>query len=250
MGFWEEGNGRIKLVISGDGTVRYLYHILQCLHTCGISSTINQQTQQTSAPGYLVQLESITGPGAVIEAVCCQIPPHKAVESLQKESFHLQTASHIINLLPIKWFPEFRYNVDSSWAKVDQWVKPLIYQRALHALSGSSTQISWVLTEAEKAGISSGFFDHPENHAVFTVSPEQLDGKEPAMQAVIENFLNDIGEETFCQQMGENEFAGFGFSASGADGYLVSESANRFWLLRSVLPVLKSAGMDRDMVLE
>lgn len=244
MGFWERDDGTIKVAILGSKTVIYLHEVLECLDEQGIAYKLTPRhgPDQRGMQKFQLEMDMVTA-AAVMDVICCEIPPLGAMDRLKEAEAYLRTASHIVNLIPIKWFAEFRYNVDSSWEKVDQWTKPYMYQRELHALSNRDASVSWVLTGAEKAGLSSGFFDHAENSAVITDLPAEPHSNEETVQKVMEDFLNDIGESVFLQQMGEKDRSGLGFFTSGTDGYLVSERASRFWVLWSFSQALRAAGL-------
>lgn len=244
MGFWERDDGTIKVAILGRKTVTYLHEILECLDEQGIAYNLTSQHEQDQKgmQKFQLRMDMVTAV-AVVDVICCEIPPLGAMDRLKEAEACLQTASHIINLIPIKWFAEFRYNVDSSWGKVEQWIRPHLYQRELYALSNRDAFVSWVLTEAEKAGLSSSFFDHVENSAAFTDFTAEPHSGEEAVQAVVENFLDDIGESVFLQQMGEKDVIGLGLFTSGTDGYWVSERASRFWVLRSFSQVQRATGL-------
>ncbi|MDE7260622.1 MAG: hypothetical protein K2N78_00950 [Oscillospiraceae bacterium] len=244
MGFWERDDGTIKVAILGSKTVTYLHEVLECLDEQGIACKLTQQHErdQKGMQKFQLRMDMVTA-AAVMDVICCEVPPLGTVERLKEAEACLRTASHIINPIPIKWFAEFRYNVDSSWGKVEQWTRPHMYQRELHVLSNRDAFVSWVLTGAEKARLSSSFFDHAENSAVFTEFPSEPHSSEDTVQEVMQKFLNDIGESVFLQQMGEKDIVGLGFFTSGTDGYLVSERASRFWVLRSFSQVLHTAGL-------
>lgn len=244
MGFWERDDSTVKVAILGSKTVPYLHKVLECLDGQGIACklTLQHEQNQEGIQKFQLRMDAVTA-AAVMDVICCEIPPLGTVDRLKEAEAYLRTALHIINLIPIKWFAEFRYNVDSSWEKVEQWIRPHMYQRKLHALSNRDASVSWVLTEAEKIGLNSGFFDHTENSAVFTDFPAEPHSSNETVQAVMKNFLDDIGENIFLQQMGEKEMVGLGFFTSGTDGYLVSERASRFWVLRSFSQALRAAGL-------
>lgn len=243
MGFWEQIGNKMKVVLLGVGTVPYLYEIQRCLDSQGIICKIKQQEQSLEAvQGYQIKLETATDFDD-IEVICCETPPLEAVNCLKRVGSYLQMATHIINIVPIKWFSEFRYNVDNHWEGIEHWIQPYIYQRTLYSLTAKSAQISWVLAEAEKAGVSNSFFSHDKNSQMFTISPQESDFDETAIQTIVKNFLCDIGELVFCQQMRENEFVGLGFSSSGIGEYLISERANQFWVLNSFSQVLKAVNL-------
>lgn len=244
MGYGERDDSTAKVAILGSKTVIYLHEVLECLDGQGIACklTLQHERDQEGIQEFQLRMDAVTV-AAVMDVICCEIPPLGTADRLKGVETCLRTASHIINLIPIKWFAEFRYNVDSNWEKVEQWIQPHLYQRELYALSNRDASVSWVLTEAEKAGLSSSFFDHAENSTVFTDLPAEPHSNEETVQKVMKNFLNDIGESVFLQQMGEKDIIGLGFFTSGTDGYMVSERASRFWVLRSFSQVLRATGI-------
>lgn len=232
----------MKLMFIGTNISYYMDALIECLNHAGIYCSMTYKGQKCQ-----ITLDDIADSPLVIECFCHELQPVSAIKQLNSIEAEFKGVTHIINVFSIKWFAEFRYNVDEDWKDAERWTRPDIYQKMLRSLAGQDTRFIWVFSEAEKILESNYFFLGKENEEYFRLtlsSSEQYYSKD--IQDKIMEFLKEIGEDRFVGSMfndNNSDTVGFAFSSSDADNGMISEGMNDFWMLYTFLAAIKESNI-------
>lgn len=228
----------MALLILGSGTLEYLETVSSYLNICDISCDLRQEGRK-----HKLTIDTFLSDPFEIDCFCEEISPTQVVRQIKAIESEIRISNQIINVLQIKQFSAFRYNVDEAWDGLERWKSVDVYQRSFQTMRerySKSAKTGWVLSGAEKIGMASSFFKNEKNKEFMNISPHTKDSYSSAdIHKVMEQFLKDIGEERFYKNIQDHEdIVGLAFSRSNSDNSLISEGTSIFWTLYSFLSVI------------
>lgn len=226
----------MELLILGYHPTEYLETVASYLNQCGIYCYI----EKTAIDDYTISIDDYSQHVFEVNCICQEWNPSNIVKKIENLSTDRLNISHVIHISHIKWFSEFRYNVDENWKEMDKWVSWDVIQKKTRS-AFPSANIGWVLFGAEKISLCSQFFQGKDNDIALRLSLPVL--YDIDMPALMQRFLVEIGEENFCQSIKEhNDIVGFMFSLfPEADEICISEKAN---IYRTLYTFLQASGAE------
>lgn len=219
----------MELLVLGDRPAEYIETAVGYLNQCGVYCCMTR----TEAGAFTIEIDDYLQPSFQIDCVCEELNPLNVLGRLGELSV-VRNVPNVINISNIKWFPEFRYNVDEDWWGIDQWTGWDVYWKKVRS-AFHSAKFSWVFSSAEKISMCSRFFKDGENAAALHLSLRPLCDTD--IPELMERFFIEIGEERFWQGTRSScDTVGFLFSR-GTDVNLnrISEKTNIYWVLYSFL---------------
>lgn len=215
----------MKLLVLGDHPAEYIETVAGYLNQCGVSCGLTR----TAAGAFTIEIDDYLQPPFQIDCVCEELDPLNVMKRVG-ELAAIQDAPYVIHIANIKWFPEFRYNVDENWWGIDQWVSWDVYWKKVR-LVFPAANFSWVFSNAEKVSLCSRFFQAGENVAALNLSLRPPHGTN--IPELMERFFVEIGEERFGQRVcSSGDTVGFLFSPdAGVSLNQISEKTNIYWVL-------------------
>ncbi len=219
----------MELLVLGERPAEYIGTAADYLNQCGVYCGVTR----TAAEAFTLEIDDYLQPPFQIDCVCEELDPLNVMGRVGNLAA-FRDVPNVVNISSVKWFPEFRYNVDENWWGIDQWVGWDVYWKKTRS-AFPAAKFGWVFSGAEKIFMSSRFFQDEENAAALRLSLQPLRGTD--IPELMERFFTEIGEERFLQGIrGSDDTAGFLFSP-GADVNLnrISEKTNIYWALYSFL---------------
>lgn len=219
----------MKLLVLGDRPAEYIETAAGYLNQCGVCCCMTR----TAAGAFTIEIDDYLHSPFQIDCICKELNPLNIVGKAEELSV-IQDVSNVINISSIKWFPEFRYNVDEDWWGIDQWAGWDIYWKKVRSVF-QSAKFSWVFSNTEKISMCSRFFEDSENSPALHLSLQPLCTTN--IPELMERFFCEIGEERFWQgASSSHDTVGFLFSPlTNVNLNQISEKTNIYWVLYSFL---------------
>lgn len=229
----------MELLVLGDRPVEYLETVSSYLQQCGVYCGLTRAASGT----FVIHIDDYLRPPFEIECVCEELDPLNVMRKTEKLGLVFQDVPNVISISSVKWFSEFQYNVDENWWGIDRWVSWDVYQKKVRS-AFPSAKFGWVFSNAEKISMCNRFFQEEKNAAALHLSLQPL--RSADVPALMERFLNEIGEEKFLKGLsGYDDTVGFMFSSSpDADTNCIGEKTNIYWTLYSFLQTSGAEGQD------
>lgn len=219
----------MELLVLGDRPAEYIEMTAGYLNQCGIYCC----ETRTAAGTFTIEIDDCLQSPFQIDCTCEELNPIDAIRKLEELSV-IRDVPNVISISNIKWFPEFRYNVDEDWRGIDQWVDWDIYRKKIRSVF-QSAKFSWVFSNAEKISMCSRFFEDRKNSPALHLSLQPPCNTN--IPELMERFFIEIGEERFWQETRSRcEAVGFLFSPDiNVNLNQIGEKTNIYWTLYSFL---------------
>lgn len=226
----------MKTVILGKGTVIYLQQNLAYLEQ--MDRKYREVWEKDDKQNEICSLTFCTSDGEVEERefLCIEIDFFDVTATLQKNIEEIVSASKIINLIPIKWFPMLRYNVDEKFDNISSWNSIRMYYRNLEIIVKEGVLISWIWQGIEKLECASDFFFRNGNKLILEVQDyNNYRHYEEEICDVMSRFFHAIGEDEFYESLCNKDMEMyFGFDLENMQCCNIGKKAVEFWLKASM----------------
>lgn len=237
----------MKIFIIDINDMNYLNYLAICLKKKGVVCELKLDSGIPKGNLKIFHLKFINDNGEKICLECKvgKLDLSKAVQQIVEWEEQIKESSYVISVIPVKWFPALRYNIDNQWNGIEEWIHPKEYKRILNTTFNSQKTI-WIFQGMENLGFMGSFFLSEGNEPAIETFwdnniRENFNEKEMALQEVVKGFLKAIDEPRFYEDSSENMF--FGFNSSRSMNCAIGEKTREFWCLYSMDDILKSVDL-------
>ena len=222
----------MKIVILGKGTVSYLQQNIAYLEQ--MDRKFKEVWKKDDKQNEICNLTFCTfdEKSDRTEFVCIEVDFFDVTASLQKNKEQIYNADEIINLIPIKWFPMLRYNVDEEFDNISSWNSIRMFFRSLTTIAKDSCLIRWIWQGIEKLECVSDFFYCNHNRGVLEVQDysNYMHYREEIYD-VMSRFFHVIDEDKFYEELcNKNMEMYFGFDLENMKDCNIGKKTVEFWL--------------------
>lgn len=226
----------MKTVILGKGTVIYLQQNITYLEQ--MDRKFKEAWEKDDKQNEICRLTFYTSDGEIEERdfLCIEIDFFDVTAILQKNKEEIRSASKIISLIPIKWFPMLRYNVDEKFENISSWNSIKMYYRNLETIVKECSKISWIWQGIEKLECVSDFFYRNGNKLILEVQDyNNYMYYEEEICSVMSRFFHAIDEDEFYENLCSKDMEMyFGFDLENMQCCNIGKKAVEFWLKASM----------------
>lgn len=226
------GHNKMKIVILGKGTVIYLQQNITYLEQ--MDRKFKEVWEKDDKQNEICKLTFCTSDGEVeeIDFLCIEIDFFDVTATLQKNKEEICSASKIINLMPVKWFPMLRYNVDEKFENISSWNSIRMYYRNLETIVEEASLIRWIWQGIEKLECVSNFFYCNDNKRILEIQDyNNYISCEEEISSIMERFFHVIDEDKFYEYLCNKDMEMyFGFDLENMQCCNIGKKTVEFWL--------------------